>query len=412
MNSARKIVNQQNTKDTRSTVSAAKGGQRISDDGVSDTKKIIIGVACAVVLLILCGGVAIQQFKPKVVLTVNDKKFTLEDMMYPIYERESEYLPYDETYQMYMGTSVWESSYMGSDRSIDSSVTNEVGLKQEIINAETAYEILYKEAQNAGYALEDADRQKVTEDVAKGLKGLNLTQRLKLNISDSKLTKRYEKRVLADKYRDAQRESLRPNVDEKKITKDISKKDYREYKLQYYAFSTSSQDDDGNTKKISSDKKKELSQKLKQLHKRAVDGEDFTTLLGEEESDIQYADTSFTEKTGWSFVTTPKLLKNVKSLKNSQISDIIEDTKSGYVLFVKMIDNNSTESYDKACEDAIEGALDTEYDTWYEGIFKNYTVETNSDIWDDITIGTVTTDIVTLEDLKKMNEDSSAAAAQ
>ena len=414
MNSSKKIMNKQNGESAKesSQVSAAKGNKRLSDGGFSDTKKIVIGAICVIIVLALCIGVGIQQFQPKVVLKVNDTKLTMDDMMYPIYERESAYLPYDEMYQMYTGKSIWENNYMGSDRNITSTVTNAIGLKQEVIDTETEYEILYQEAKKAGKKLSADDKKEVQDEVAKALKGLSFTQKLRLNISKSKLTKRFELRKLADNYKKEQTKELDKTVDEKAAIKDISKKDYREYKVQCYAFSNTSTDSDGNTKKLSDSEKSKLEKELQELYKKAADAKDFSKLLKDDsKSDIKFSDTSFTEKDGWSMVTDKKLLKQIKSMKKDEISDIIKDEKSGYVLFVKMVDNNSNDSYKKACDSAITSAKNDAYDTWYQGILENYKVSTNSDVWDDVTIGSVTTNIVTAADLEKMNDDSSDATS-
>ena len=414
MNSSKKIMNKQNGESAKesSQVSAAKGNKRLSDGGFSDTKKIVIGAICVIIVLVLCIGVGIQQFQPKVVLKVNDTKMTMDDMMYPIYERESAYLPYDEMYQMYTGKSIWENNYMGSDRNITSTVTNAIGLKQEVIDTETEYEILYQEAKKAGKKLSADDKKEVQDEVAKALKGLSFTQKLRLNISKSKLTKRFELRKLADNYKKEQTKELDKTVDEKAAIKDISKKDYREYKVQCYAFSNTSTDSAGNTKKLSDSEKSKLEKELQELYKKAADAKDFSKLLKDDnKSDIKFSDTSFTEKDGWSMVTDKKLLKQIKSMKKDEISDIIKDEKSGYVLFVKMVDNNSNDSYKKACDSAITSAKNDAYDTWYQGILENYKVSTNSDVWDDVTIGSVTTNIVTAADLEKMNDDSSDATS-
>ena len=116
---------------------------------------------------------------------------------------------------------------MGSDRNITSTVTNAIGLKQEVIDTETEYEILYQEAKKAGKKLSADDKKEVQDEVAKALKGLSFTQKLRLNISKSKLTKRFELRKLADNYKKEQTKELDKTVDEKAGIKDISKKDYR-----------------------------------------------------------------------------------------------------------------------------------------------------------------------------------------
>lgn len=414
MNSSKKIMNKQNSESAKapSQASAAKGNKRLSDGGLSDTKKIVIGAICVIIVLVLCIGVGIQQFQPKVVLKVNNTKLTMDDMMYPIYERESAYLPYNEMYQMYTGKSIWENNYMGSDRNITSTVTNAIGIKQEVIDTETEYEILYQEAKKAGYKLSADDKKDVQEEVSKALKGLSFTQKLRLNISKGKLTKRFERRKLADNYKDAETKELDKTVDEKAVVKDISKKDYREYKVQCYAFSSTTTDSDGNTKKLSDSEKSKLGKELQALYKKAADAKDFSKLLKDDsKSDIKFSDTSFTEKDGWSMVTDKKLLKQIKAMKKGEISEVIKDEKSGYVLFVKMVDNNSQDSYKKACDSAVESAQNDAYDKWYQGILENYKVSTNSDVWGDVTIGSVTTDIVTAADLEKMNKDSSDATS-
>lgn len=413
MNSAKKIMNQQQKEDKKSTkVSAAKGTGKLSTDGASDVKKIVLGALCVVLVLVLCIGVGIQQLKPKVVLKVNNTKMTLDDMMYPIYERESKYLPYDEMYQMYTGSSVWDNSYMGTDRSVDSSTTNSLGLKQEIINSETEYQVLYEEAKKAGYTLDDADKEEIEKTVKDALKGLSWSQKLQLNISKGKLTKRFEKRTLANKYKEDNQKDLDATIDEAETIKDISKKDYKEYKVQYYAVATQTTDENNEPKDLSKKEKAKLLEKLQAVAKKAETAKDFTSLTDEDEEDINYSEDSFTEKDGWSMVQDKSILKKIKAMKNDEISEIYEDEKSGYYILVKMVDNNSTESYDEACDTAIQNAKNEAYDNWYQGIVKNYTVETNSDVWDEVVIGTVTTDIVTAEDLEKMNEESSEATSE
>ncbi len=77
---------------------------------------------------------------------------------------------------------------------------------------------------------------------------------------------------------------------------------------------------------------------MKALYEKSADAKDFKKLLEDDsKSDIDFSDTSFTEKDGWSMVTDKKLLKQIKEMKNNEISDIIKDEKSGHVLFVKMI---------------------------------------------------------------------------
>lgn len=77
-----------------------------------------------------------------------------------------------------------------------------------------------------------------------------------------------------------------------------------------------------------------------------------------------------------------------------------------------MIDNNSTESYESECDKVIEEAQKVKYDEWYKGIKDGYKVEINNEIWDDITIGAVTTTIVTAEDLQAMAEEETSGTSE
>ncbi len=418
MNSSKKIMNKQNEaeqkgKSTIKMPSAKKPG-KLGGGGVQiNTKKLVLAVICIAIVLVLCIGVGIQQLKPKVVLTINKTKITMNQMMYPIYERESKYLPYDEMYQYYTGSSVWDNQYSGTDANVSSGTTMADGLKQEIIDTETEYVILYDEAVKAGYSLTADEKKDAATKAEEALKGLSFSQKLQLNISKSNLTKRFLKRDLADKYKDATQEDLNKDVDEEAAKKTVSKTDYREYDVQYYTVATTSTDSDGNTSKLSAAKKKKLLAKLQAVYDKAKTAKDFTKLVdSDKEKDVTYSSDKFTEKDGWSKVTTKSILKKIKALDNDEISPIYEDESTGCYIFVKMTNNNSTASYKTACETAVTSAQTDAFDTWYKNVCKNYTVKENTDLWDSITIGTVTTSIVTADDLEAMSKsDSSSSGA-
>lgn len=415
MNSAKKLMNQQNkTEDNAKKADMPAADKRVLGDagGGNSKKPIILGAICVIVVIALCVGVGIQQLKPQRVLTINKEKFTMDDMMYPIYERESTYLPMEEMYQYYMGTSVWDAAYQGEDTSIASGTPNSSALKQEIINKETEYGILYNEAVNAKYELtedEKKDAEKQAEDALKGLSGV---QKLKLCISKKNLISRFEKRILADRYKEDQKEILNKEVDEDAAIKDISKEDNRQYDLEYYYVSLSTTDSEGNSKELSDSDKKELADEMKGLLKKAEKAKDFSKLVEDEEkSDIKYNTASFTEKAGWTFVSD-KNLKKIKALKNGEISEAFIDDSAGYYVFVKMTDNNSTESYETECDNAIKAAQEKKYEEWYNSLKGGYTVKVNDEIWDDVTIGAVTTSIVTAEDLQAMSEEASSGTSE
>ncbi len=86
------------------------------------------------------------------------------------------------------------------------------GLKQEIINAETEYAVLYNEAVKAKYKLTKDEEKDARSQAKKAVKGLSFVQKLQLNISEKKLSKRFEKRILADRYKADQKKTTDATV--------------------------------------------------------------------------------------------------------------------------------------------------------------------------------------------------------
>lgn len=408
MNSAKKIMNQK--KETESTASAKVPDNKVSggSGGGSNKKPLILGGLCIILVIVLCVGVAVQQFTPKVLVSVGGTDITMNDIIYPVYEVESQYIMYDSIYQQITGTSVWESTYQGSSSAAGENVSNSEGLKQEVLEREISYELLYQKAKEAGYELTDEDKADVEEQVTKALKGLSFMQKAKLNISKSKLTKRFEKRTLADKFQKDKQEELNKEVDEAEAIKDISKTDYRQYDIQFYYASTSTLDDDGNSVTASAKECKALAKKIKDIAKEAKTATDFTDLSDEDDEDITFTeDESFTEQDGWRYLSDDNLAK-LKKLKKGEISDAFIDDDSGFYVVAKMIDNNSSEAYDTACDQAIATAQDAKFQEWYEAEQEKFDIFIDYGFLEEIVIGATTTDIVTLEDLEKMQEDDSS----
>lgn len=406
MNSSKKILNQQkqdkNVKKSTSPAVPEKKVGKTSFLAGRDLKPIILTALCVIVALVLCIGVGVQQLKPKVVVTVGDTKITMDDMMYPIFEVESAYLSYNEIYEMYYGKSVWEADYQGAS---GTGITNSIGLKQEIMNSEVQYEILYQKAVEAKYTLTADEKKQAKEDAEKALEDLSWLQKAQLNVSVKKLTERFEKRTLADRFKEDTQKDLNKNVDEDAAVKDISKKDYRQYDVQYYYASINKKDDNGNSVAMTDAEKEKLQKKVKEIAKKAKAGKDFAKLISKDEKDITFEkDTNFTEQGGFPYASADNL-KKIKKMKNGTVSEAYLDDETGYYLVIKMINNNSDEAYKTACDNAIKTAQDEEYQEWYEKEQEKYKININTNIWTDVTIGTVTTDIVTAEDLQKMAED-------
>ena len=373
MNASKKIMNQGKKEETISTSSAPKTNSKVKLGGASDgpgMKTYVLGGFCVALILILCIGVGIQQFKPSTVLKIDGEKITMDDMMYPIYERESKYLPSNEIYESYLGTV------------------------------------------KAKYKLTKDEEKDARSQAKKAVKGLSFVQKLQLNISEKKLSKRFEKRILADRYKADQKKTTDATVNEKDAIKNVSKKDLRQYDVQYYSFAKKSTDSSTGTETKLTDKQiKEYTKKLNELAAKAKTAKDFTKLLGsKKESGVTYNSGNFTEKEGWSTYLSDANLKKIKKMKNGEISGVITDSSTGYTMLIKMVNNNSNKSYDSACDEAITSAKQTAYNEWLAKLEKKHQIKKYDSVWNDVKIGTVTTSIVTADDLSKMAEADSSSS--
>ena len=70
------------------------------------------------------------------------------------------------------------------------------------------------------------------------------------------------------------------------------------------------------------------------------------------------------------------------------MTKVVED-ETGYY-FIKMVNNNSTESYDKAVSDAISAEETTQYNAAYEKVEGDYSIDINFKNWDKVTLGEMT----------------------
>ena len=89
MNSSKKLLNKAN-EDSHSSGSVSAPTSTTTLGGKSggpSTKAIVLGVFCVLIILVLRIGVGVQQFKPQSVLKIDDTKLSMDQMMYPIYER-------------------------------------------------------------------------------------------------------------------------------------------------------------------------------------------------------------------------------------------------------------------------------------------------------------------------------------
>ena len=351
--------------------------QGVKGTPTGNIMKVAAAIGIALIIAV-CALVGYDQLKPELILTVNDEKIYLNDAMYYIYNAETSAVMYDGLYQQVYGCSYWD--YVDDDGNTGSDLA-----KTEIMNNLTEDIVIYLMATDAGYTISDEDKKSGEEKYTELASNLSSKQKLKTGMSKKDLTEVLTKQAMIDRYKKDIIASC--NLDYDSIKGEISKEDYREYDIQYYHVSTVTSDEEGNQVAVSETEKAAALEKIQSIAETAKTAEDFTKIVDTEtDQSVTFTeDGSFTEANG---LFGDAVDKKVKAMKNDEISEVLEGEDGYYV--VKMMNNNSTASYDQAVEDAVSSAEEEAFQGKYDEQSGNYTVTVNDDVWDMIVLGKYT----------------------
>ncbi len=330
-----------------------------------------------VVIVLLVAGILIEQLYQPVLLTINGQKYRLRDLSYYIYNTEAQY----DYYNQLLGGTSWD---MVMDESKGTTLRDTA--KDGAISSAISSEVLYKEAMANNFSLTDDEKKTITSNVQDQLNGqLKESVIRKNNFTKKYLTDVITRITTANSYRDSVIDTL--DVDDAKIKDGINYDEYKQYDIEYLYISTNTEDDDGNQVTMSDEDKQKAYDKIKAAYDKAPATKDWSTLVSEDEKELTYTkDGNFTSK---STTFTDEFKNKMKTLDNNAISQIFEDEKGYYV--VRMINNNSSESYDNAVKDAITSAENDAFDQYYEDeILKKYTTTTNEKALDKLKMGEIT----------------------
>ncbi len=392
MNSAKKIIKNQGLGNS--------GVTKSEEEGLGSRKNkilIIIGL-CLIVGISLV--VAYIQLRPREILVVkgtgeNNQSITNKvyytDAMYDIYTAETQYNSYESIYQQIYGTTYWAAENVDNEGRNGSQA-----VKKQIMDALKQREILYMESLKNKVELTAEEQQSVTQDVNSTMQNMSDKQKKISGLDSATLQEIFEKQALADKYKEQVIAGL--GIDEEALKKTVSKKDYRQYTLQYYTIAkTETKAGESEATQKSEEDLKKAKDDITALQKKAVSAEDFTKGLITD-SDNNNID----DKTGISYSTenlietdtdfmTEKARKQVKAMKNGQVSGVIE-TKDAYFV-VKMVNNDDPEAYDAQCEQVVSDEKENKFQEKYRTDIKiSYTTEVQSYWKGRVSIGYLTAD--------------------
>ncbi|MBO5488911.1 MAG: hypothetical protein J5972_03290 [Eubacterium sp.] len=382
MNSAKKILKNEGVE--KKKVSSGK-----KNDSVSAKFKVLLAVGL-VLALGFGSAVGYLELRPKTILVVKSKDGSVSDTlvykeaMYDIYNAESMY----NMYTQMLGESYWDRENADGEGRNGSSAA-----KKEIMDNLKQREILCLEAEKNGVALTADEKKTADENVKSATENMTDAQKKMEGLSQSEMKQSAYRQALADKYKDQVIASL--GINEDAIKAGVSKKDNRQYTLQYY--SISKKDDDG--KALDAKTLKKNKDAIDAVAKKAPSAKDFTKDIITDENNDQADD-----KTGVEYGTenliskdmdsssflTKKQRKEIIKMKNGQITGVLETDDAYYV--VKMVNNDDPATYNSECEQAVESEKESQFETKYKKDIKTqYTTEVQKYWSGRVKLGGITT---------------------
>lgn len=352
------------------TETGDKGKERVVNSKV-------LTISAIVFVVILIGALLFDQLYESPLLTIDGKKYHMQDLSYYFYTVEYQY---DSLDQMFGGTGAYWN--MSADDSGTVSIRDVA--KEEAINNSIYNELLYNEAVSEGYALTEEEKNTADTNAENMMEGA-LSEEI---ISKSKFTKEYltevlGKTALVARFRKDKVDAL--DIDDEEIKAGVSYEEYRQYDVEYLFTSKKTTGEDGNSVDKTEDQKTTDSNTLKSYYEKAKTAEDWSKLLAEDEKAVTYQTSDFI-KSDTTF--DDEFEAKIMAMENGEISEVYE-TDSGYYV-VRMIDNNSSESYDNAVKDAITAAENEGFTNIYQDILKKHEYKVNQTVLRSLTMGSIT----------------------
>lgn len=363
MNSAKAIIKGESKKKEKKTVK-----------GPDPKKNIILAGIIIVVAALICILIGVEQLSRKTVLTVDKQKLYFDEMMYYVYQTEVDSSYMDQLYQQLNGTSYY-------DMTAEDGTSNQETIKADIQAAMIEDQILYDQAQKAGYSLTEEERAKAAEEGAGIMSQLTSKQKTATKITKKNLGKLLERIALADRYKQDLIDGF--DIDDEAIKAGVDAEAFRQYDVEYYFAATQTAGEDGTQTQLGEEEKKALLEEMNTLHEKASKAEDFKTLIAEgEETKITFQEKGFKAGDG---TFEEDLQEQLIAMENNGLTDVMERADGYY--FFKMVNNNSTEAYDAEVSSQIEEKENEAYSEKYMELFNQYTVMVKESIWNNLKIG-------------------------
>ena len=290
------------------------------------------------------------------VLTVDDSKVYLDEMMYHIMLAEMQG-------QLYASFVEGEENYwdiLNDDGSTIGEASKDLAIQNAI-----KYELFYQLAIKEGYTLTEEEKEISKSQADNIIKSVEPTQFQSTELTEEKLLQIQEKIAIGIRYYNDY--LIKLGVDEEAIKAKIPTADYKQYDIQYI-FAGEQQYDD-----------------LKSLLEIAKTTEDLTTLTND--TNLTSGNLSFLEGAG-TFGEETNLEDVIKAMAVDEVSDIVETVKGHYI--IKLTDNKSTKLYDAAVRKELEKAVTEVFEPAYDALKQDHKIKIVNKVWDPIKMGSTT----------------------
>lgn len=352
-------------------------------------QKLFIGLA-AIFAIIMIVYIVWENHHTKYLVSINGEKATIEDMMYDVYEIEDVYgymasfyaqLGYGDYWTMEAGENGETVQELAKEECMDSYVKGNILYQEAIANG---YEVTEEDKKDAKEVLDSIFAAYTTTDEESGEK-VEPTE--VLGFTAEELGAILEEREVAMRYKDALVAAY--GVKEADVIDSVDKDAFRQYDIEYFTISLDGEaEEDGGVEEVTGAEKEARYEKIKAVLEEAG-ANDWSKVISEEETDadsdeikVKYDKDGFiVDESYFDDETTAK----ITSMKNGEVSDIIESEGSYYV--IKMVNNNSTERYESEIADAVSEAEEARFEEEYETIKAKYDIQVYNGDWKKVQLG-------------------------
>lgn len=307
------------------------------------------------------------------ILTVDDRVYTLQDLMYIIYSFEYSADLYASE-QAISGIDYW------NDKDEETGLTGREIEKQNAIENAELIAVLYDKALEEGYKLDEDELTILNEEVDSILSSMSDDYKKQTGLTVDNLKKQILEAALASKYLEAELDKI--EVDRELIASDYEYEDYAQYEVEYIYLSTVYYDANFNVVYYSPE---EITEILKQAQAMLTDikaGKSFEEVaLNLEDADFGnmavYLDPEKADEA---------LYEAVKNLKVGQLYDGVVESDDGYYI-LRLVDDKCTEAYDEAIDEAVYWQQNAIFMEEYDKMATKYKITLNEDNWNNVEFG-------------------------